>query len=55
MKYPELRGKCKDCTGCNLLEIPFFTGKTECDNYSKTNETGLDKCWKILKGEQLKL
>ena len=44
MKYPELTGKCKNCTGCNLLEIPFFTGKTECE-YAE------DK--KIIEGEQI--
>ena len=55
MRYPELRGKCKNCIyGCNLLGEPFFTGKTECENYIG-EETGLEKCWKILKGEQLKL
>jgi hypothetical protein len=54
MRYPELTNLCKNCTGCNLLEIPFFTGKKECENYSKSNETGLEKCWKILRGEQMR-
>ena len=45
MKYLELTNLCKNCTGCNLLEIPFFTGKTECE-YAE------DK--KIIKGEQIR-
>ena len=44
MKYPELTGKCKKCTGCNLLEIPFFTGKEKC-------EVAEDK--KIIEGDQI--
>lgn len=55
MKYIELTGKCKTCMGCNLLEITFFRGKNECENYVKANDSGLDLCWKILKGEQLKI
>lgn len=27
MKYPELTGVCKECLGCNLLEIPFLQVK----------------------------
>lgn len=55
MKYIELTGKCKTCMGCNLLELQFFKGKNECENYVKANDSGLDLCWKILKGEQLKI
>lgn len=55
MKYIELTGKCKTCMGCNLLELQFFRGKNECGNYIKANDSGLDLCWKILKGEQLKI
>ena len=55
MKYLELTNKCKNCTGCNLLSLPFFTGKIECKNYCKANDIGIEKCWKILRGEQMKL
>ena len=55
MKYPELKGLCRTCIGCNLEETPYFTGKTERNNYVKANETGIDLCWKVLKGEQLKI
>ena len=55
MKYIELTGKCKTCFGCNLLEITFFRGKQECSNYIQTNESGINMCRKILKGEQIKI
>lgn len=55
MKYPELKGLCKTCIGCNLLENPFSAGKTECNNYVKANDTGIDLCKRILEGEQIKL
>jgi hypothetical protein len=34
-QYPKLKDNC-DCTlclGCNLLEMPWFTGKNGCPNY----------------------
>lgn len=34
MKYPELKGVCKTCLGCNKLENPYFTGEKEC-KYSR--------------------
>lgn len=34
-KYPELKGKCKTCLGCNQQELKSFTGKYECKNYVK--------------------
>ena len=40
----EITKLCKSCLGCNLLEIPFFTGKTECQ-YAE------DK--KIIEGDQI--
>ena len=55
MQYVELTGNCKTCSGCNLLEIPFFKGKQECSNYIQTNESGINMCRKILKGEQIKI
>lgn len=55
MKYIELTGKCKTCMGCNLLELQFFKGKNECENYVKANDSGLDLCKKILQGSQIKL
>lgn len=33
MKYPELIGKCKNCIGCNLLELENFKGKYRCENF----------------------
>lgn len=55
MQYVELTGKCKTCSGCNLLEIPFFRGKQECSNYIQANESGFDLCKRILEGKQLKI
>lgn len=55
MQYVELTGKCKICSGCNLLEIPFFRGKQECSNYIQANESGFDLCKRILEGKQLKI
>ena len=53
MKYPELKGKCKNCTlGCFRLEDPTFEGIDDCQ-YAE--ESGLDLCKKILKGEQMKI
>lgn len=31
--YPELKGKCKTCLGCNRLEDENFTGIWRCENY----------------------
>lgn len=55
MQYVELTGKCKTCSGCNLLEIPFFRGKQECSNYIQANESGFDICKKIIEGVQQKI
>lgn len=33
--YPELKGKCKTCSGCNQLELKEFRGVYECKNYVK--------------------
>lgn len=30
MKYPKLRGVCKDCLGCQRLENPNFVGVYKC-------------------------
>ncbi len=41
MKYPELTEKCKQCLGCNLLELETFKGKYRCENFidgGKTND-----------------
>lgn len=35
MKYPELKGICKKCLGCNQLELETFTGRYKCENYVK--------------------
>lgn len=34
-RYPELKGKCKTCLGCNQLELKSFSGVYECKNYMK--------------------
>ena len=35
-KYPELKGKCKNCTlGCYRLEDPNFTGIYRCEYYTE--------------------
>lgn len=42
--YPELKGKCKECLGCNRLESEAFTGIWRCENYRKVeNENENDK------------
>lgn len=46
---------CKNCLGCQLLENPLFKGKEQCENFCKANNIGIEKCWKILKGDQLKI
>lgn len=42
-KYPELRGKCKTCLGCNKLEEKTFRGVYECKEYMKGENGGRDK------------
>ena len=37
-KYPELKGKCKTCLGCNKLEEINFTGYYRCENYVRGAE-----------------
>lgn len=37
-KYPELKGKCRTCLGCNLLERLDFTGYYRCENYMRGAE-----------------
>lgn len=50
MKYPELIGKCKNCTlGCFRLEDPSFIGTDKCQ-YA---EDGFKKCQQII--EQMKM
>lgn len=33
MKYAELKGLCKNCIGCNRLEITNYAGTYQCSNY----------------------
>lgn len=46
MKYPPLENPCKSaiaegrCTGCNLLELPYFRGKKNC-KYAKEKKENL--------------
>lgn len=37
-KYVEVKGKCRTCLGCNLLENPNFAGYYRCDNYARGEE-----------------
>lgn len=61
MKYPELDEPCKSaiskgiCTGCNLLEMPWFKAKKNC-KYAKipTAEESIKRGKEIL-GVQEKL
>lgn len=48
-----MKNICDNCLGCNLL--PYIRVRTECPNFVKANETGIDKCFAILKGEQIKI
>ena len=34
-KYPELKGICKYCLGCNKLEQKKFEGVWKCENFRK--------------------
>lgn len=34
-KYPELKGVCKYCTGCNQLQNIDFKGVYRCENFRK--------------------
>ena len=46
MKYPELIGKCKNCTlGCFRLEDENFRGTDNCEYI----EDGFTKCKRIIK------
>lgn len=52
MKYPELKGKCKNCTlGCFRLEDEKFEGTNECE-YA---ENGLEMCKRILEEKQCQM
>ena len=43
--YPELKGKCKKCIGCNRLEDLNFKGILRCENYFEKNfKKPLTKC-----------
>lgn len=33
-----LKGKCKSCLGCNLLEDFGFKGRKKCENYIRANK-----------------
>lgn len=34
----ELKGKCKTCLGCNLLDDFAFKGRNKCKNYTRANQ-----------------
>ena len=52
MKYPELKGKCKTCFGCNRLENPYFTGVSECKYATQPRQEIKQK---IRIGEQMRI
>lgn len=37
-KYVEVKGKCRTCLGCNLLEDLNFAGYYRCDNYARAED-----------------
>lgn len=49
IKYPELKGKCKTCIGCNQLELKSFTGKYECKDYVKGVINGIRRSYKDIR------
>ena len=60
-RYPELKGKCKTCAGCNRLEDIKFIGDDDCKNYiqllSPRIQKSIKHIHKVLKitGEQIKI
>ena len=40
----KLKGKCKTCLGCNMLDDFGFKGRKKCDRYIRANE----KNWVLL-------
>lgn len=47
-KYPELKGLCKNCLGCNKLELPSFTGVYKC-KYATVKQINIED---LKKGEK---
>ena len=44
MKYPELKGKCKECElGCGRLANPEFTGVYRCEFFTEVNKNEKSK------------
>lgn len=39
----KLKGKCKTCLGCNLLDDFGFKGRKRCKYYQKTYDENFDK------------
>lgn len=33
----KLKGKCRTCFGCNILDEPGFKGRKKCKNYIRAN------------------
>jgi len=48
MRYPKLKGLCKDCLGCMRLENPNFIGVYKCKWYE-------EETWETKKWEQEKI
>lgn len=42
MRYPELKGVCKNCLGCSRLESPYFRGITECKYSTQPKENKIN-------------
>lgn len=51
IKYPELKGICKNCIGCNRLEIPEFSGIYRC-NYATDKQLSINDIRKELKKDE---
>ena len=47
----DLKGKCKDCIGCNLLEDIGFKGREHCKYYIKDNRVN----WTLIIGAIIEL
>jgi len=48
MEYPELKGLCKSCLGCNRLEDASFTGVYRCE-YATDKQIDVEELRKELK------
>lgn len=47
-KYAEVKGKCRTCLGCNLLEDLNFAGYYRCDNYARGEDDTEDGSSRVI-------